>query len=125
MKHRYTTHQLRHMLAGKRWSDFKRPKAYKYNRVLNVGQVFFTLRIAKFLLRPSLQVRADGQLVVLQFIEPACYELLSRSLRWSSGGWEWESQTLYLGYIVNTDEDHEPVQVTQDVAGRIPSAANR
>ena len=100
------------MLVGKRWSDFKSPKAYKYNRVLNVGEVFFTLRITKFLLRPVLRVTANGQLVVLQRIDQGTFGDLTAALRVDQANWVLE--TKHLGYI--RAEDNEPVEAAQDVA---------
>jgi hypothetical protein len=77
-KARKTVDQLRFMLAGKHWSDFRRRKAYKKCRVLNVGPTFFTLTLTTFMLRPCLRIRAQEQLIALQYIDPDLYNRLLR-----------------------------------------------
>ena len=112
MRRKYTLDQLRAMLVGHQWSQFKRPKAYKYCRVLYTNGVFFTLRPRMFLLRPALEIRADFRTVVLQLIsrkdfeEVKCY--LHMNHQW------WSARMAHLGYI--RVEDNEPVEAAQDIA---------
>jgi hypothetical protein len=113
MRRKYTLDQLRGLLRGKRWEDFKKPRAYKYSRILNVGQVFFTLRVTKFLLRPVMEVRSEGQRVALQVIPIEAYENLCRYYL-AYGQARWRNAVHSWGYI--RAEDNEPVEAAQDVA---------
>ena len=112
MRRKHTLDQLRSMLVGKRWEDFKKPKAYKYQRVLNVGHVFFTLRVTKFLLRPVMEVRAEGQRVALQIIPYETHEnLCMYYLAYDQA--RWRNAVHSFGYI--RAEDNEPVEAAQQV----------
>jgi hypothetical protein len=116
---KYTLDQLRSMLVGKKWSEFKRPKAYKYCRVLCIKGVFFTLRPRIFLLRPMLEVRADSQTVIFQLVSPETHFAVKAYLHTEHKYW---SQVFTdLGYIITRIEGYEPVEATQDSVGGVSS----
>jgi hypothetical protein len=115
MRRKYALDQLRSMLVGKRWCDFKKPKAYKSHRFLSVKNVYFTLVLTKFMLRPALRIKADGQFVVLQFIPKSLLEEYKTDFNLT------ERWNMYTGYVLTDDtwnkmEANEPVEAAQNVA---------
>jgi hypothetical protein len=91
-KKRLTLEQLRHKLEGRSWSDFTirrinhGSRKKRIRRWLCVEGVFFGAYVDQGLGAPSLKVKAQGQIVVLKFIEPRLYDYLSgdtsSGLRW-------------------------------------------
>lgn len=115
MRRKYTLDQLRSMLVGRRWVEFhrsKHPQTKKDRRLICVNDVFFSCYVTKHLLRPCLEVRAQGHFVAMRLIDEGLYEYLMDDLT-SDLRWQHLDQ---VGYIINRIEGYEPVEAAQDVA---------
>ena len=90
---KYTLAELRHLLKGKRWTDFKIRqnigwrRGRKQRRWLCINGVFFGAYVDKGLGPPSLKIKAKGQIAVLKFIPVKTYDYLKANiydeLRWN------------------------------------------
>jgi hypothetical protein len=79
-KHKPSVDELRHMLKGKKWSDFKLRMNYKKQsakRFYNAGHLFFRAQLVRYASRPALKVTACNQIVVLKFITENLYKRLT------------------------------------------------
>ena len=75
-----TLEELRHMLRGREWWEFRRqlkgtPKK-RGRRCLVIRGVGFIAYLEKGLAGPSMRVSAQGQTVVLKFIDKDTYAVL-------------------------------------------------
>jgi hypothetical protein len=111
MRRKYTLDQLRSMLVGKRWCDFKRPKDYRDFRILCIHGVFFTCALTKFMLRPALRIRSQGQLVVLQYLDATDNFENCRFDFARDKIWQYRNR-----FIITQVEGYEPVEAAQDIA---------